>query len=110
MIDSSRAKKYQMNFLKKVLHLKMKRLEKDYYRMVLDLHRHPLIKAMIEHIVNTPVSIKDTSNQAWINTGPGLITKFIMDMKPDIKIFASHYFLPIHLSGLEYKGHGKIYA
>ena len=71
---------------------------------------HPLIKAMIEHIVKTPVSIKDTSNQAWINTGPGLITKFIMDMKPDIKIFPSYYFLPIHLSGLEYKGHGKIYA
>ena len=31
-------------------------------------------------------------------------------MKPDIKIFSSYYFLPIHLSGLEYKGHGKIYA
>jgi glycosyltransferase involved in cell wall biosynthesis len=32
------------------------------------------------------------------------------EFKQEMTIFPSYYFLPIHATGIEYKGHGKIYA
>ncbi len=73
--------------------------------------KHPIIKEMLDHILKNPISIRETKVQAWQNTGPLLLTNTIVKMKPkDLKIYPSYYFLPIHLDGLVYKGHGKIYA
>ena len=73
--------------------------------------KHPLVKKAIEWIENNDVSVKKTQKRAWITVGPGLLTRIYNNGKfNDLTIFPSYYFLPIHCTGLEYKGHSKIYA
>ena len=73
--------------------------------------KHPLVKKAIDWIENNDVSIKKTGKRAWITVGPGLLTKMYNTGKfNDLTIFPSYFFIPIHYTGLEYKGHGKIYA
>jgi len=73
--------------------------------------KHPLVKKAIKWIRNNEVSQLKTNLMAWKAVGPGLLTRMYDtgDFK-DLHIFPSYTFLPIHLTGLEYKGHGKIYA
>lgn len=72
---------------------------------------HQLCRDMITHIYNNKVSYKDTNNRAWKNTGPLLLTKFLNKNKYDnFSILPSYYFLPVHPSGTNYFGHGKVYA
>jgi len=72
---------------------------------------HQLCRDMITHIYNNKVSYKDTNNRAWKNTGPLLLTKFLNKNKYDnFSILPSYYFLPVHPSGSNYFGHGKVYA
>ena len=55
--------------------------------------------------------VTKTQKRAWITVGPGLLTRIYNNGKfNDLTIFPSYYFLPIHCTGLEYKGHSKIYA
>ena len=73
--------------------------------------KHPLVKKAIEWIENNDVSVKKTQKRAWLTVGPGLLTRIYNYGKfNDLTIFPSHYFLPIHCTGLEYKGHSKVYA
>ena len=75
--------------------------------------KHPLVKQVIEWIKANPVSFRDTQKRAWMNTGPLLLTKIYNsseEFKKEMTIFPSYFFLPIHTTGLEYDGHGKIYA
>ena len=73
--------------------------------------KHPLVKGAIEWIKTNDVSYVKTGKMAWYNVGPGLLTRmYNTKLYPDLHIFPSYTFLPIHLTGLEYKGHGKIYA
>jgi GT2 family glycosyltransferase len=73
--------------------------------------KHPLPAAAVELIIKNPVSQKKTNRMAWQNVGPGLLTALYNTGKyKDLNIFPSYTFLPIHLTNLEYKGHGKIYA
>ena len=73
--------------------------------------KHPLVKKAIEWIENNDISVRKTQQRAWITVGPGLLTKMYNTGKfNDLTIFPSYYFLPIHCTGLEYKGHGKVYA
>jgi hypothetical protein len=71
----------------------------------------PLVGDAINWILKNEVSQKKTGMQAWKTVGPGLLTRMhnYGNFK-DLHIFPSYTFLPIHLTGLEYKGHGKIYA
>ena len=72
---------------------------------------HELPKLAIEWIKDNCVSVNKTSKRAWRTVGPGLLTRLYFSKKwNDIAILPSYYFLPIHASGLEYKGHSKIYA
>jgi len=72
---------------------------------------HQLCRDMITHIYNNKVSYKDTNNRAWKNTGTLLLTKFLNKNKYDnFSILPSYYFLPVHPSGTNYFGHGKVYA
>lgn len=75
--------------------------------------KHPLLEKIIEWIKNNPVSFRETKKRAWLTVGPTLLTTFYNnnnEFKKEITIFPSYTFLPIHCSGLEYNGHGKIYA
>jgi len=47
----------------------------------------------------------------WKTTGNLFMQKIFEEHPwPTVKIFPSHYFNPVHHTGLEYKGPGKIYA
>jgi len=72
---------------------------------------HPLVKAAISWILNNEVSQKKAGLMAWQSVGPGLLTRmYNTGLFKDLHIFPSYAFLPIHLTGREYKGHGKVYA
>lgn len=73
--------------------------------------KHPLVKEAVHWILNNEVSQEKAMLMAWQSVGPGLLTRMYNTGNfEDIFIFPSYTFLPIHLSGLEYKSHGKIYA
>ncbi len=72
--------------------------------------KHPLVRAAIDWIKINCVSVQKTGKRAWITVGPGLLTTMYNTGKYNMTIFPSYSFLPIHCTGLEYKGHGKIYA
>tara|TARA_B100001287_G_scaffold276559_1_gene287875 strand:- start:1354 stop:2820 length:1467 start_codon:yes stop_codon:yes gene_type:complete len=72
---------------------------------------HELPKLAIEWIKNNCIDINKINKRAWRTVGPGLLTRLYFSKKwDDITILPSYYFLPIHACGLEYKGHGKVYA
>jgi len=73
--------------------------------------KHPLVKSAINWIINNEVSQAKANLMAWQSVGPGLLTRMYNTNKfKDLYIFPSYTFLPVHLTGLEYTGHGKIYA
>jgi Glycosyl transferase family 2/Glycosyltransferase sugar-binding region containing DXD motif len=70
-----------------------------------------LVKNAIEWILQHEVSQKKGNMMAWQSVGPGLLTRMYNVLNyTDLYIFPSYSFLPIHLTGREYCGHGKIYA
>jgi hypothetical protein len=73
--------------------------------------KHELIRKCIEWIKNNEVSYIKTGKSPWRLTGPGLLTKIYNEEKwEDVTLLPSHFFLPIHYLGLEYKGLEKVYA
>ena len=73
--------------------------------------KHPLVKDAIEWMKSNCVSVQKTGKRAWINVGPGLLTRMYNTGKyKDLTVFPSYTFLPIHCTRAEYSGHGKIYA
>lgn len=73
--------------------------------------KHPLVKKAIEWIENNDISIKKTGKRSWMTVGPVLLTKlYDTGEYKDVTIFPSYFFLPIHYTGKEYYGHGKVYA
>jgi glycosyltransferase involved in cell wall biosynthesis len=69
--------------------------------------KHPLVKDAIDFIKKNLIH----TNKAWITVGPGLLTRLYDSGKfPDLTIFPSYTFLPIHHTNKEYQGHGKVYA
>jgi hypothetical protein len=73
--------------------------------------KHPLVKDAIDWIKANCVDIHKIGLMAWQTVGPGLLTRMYNTGKyTDMTIFPSYTFLPIHCTGAEYKGHGKIYA
>ena len=73
--------------------------------------KHPLVKGAIKWILNNEVSQQKANLMAWQSVGPGLLTRMYNTGEfADLHVFPSYTFLPIHLTGLEYAGHGKIYA
>jgi len=73
--------------------------------------RHPLVKDCILWIQRNDVHVKRTKKRAWQTVGPGLVTQMYNNNKyKDISILPSYFFLPQHYTGLEYRGHGKIFS
>lgn len=52
----------------------------------------------------------ETLDDPWISTGNLFTALMIEQYAPDIIIFPSHYLIPIHFTGVSYKGDGPIYA
>lgn len=48
--------------------------------------------------------------KAWKTTGNSFIARMVEKHRPDIVVFPSHFFIPRHFTGQEYKGDGPIYA
>jgi len=73
--------------------------------------KHPLVKKAIEWIQSNEINVQKTQKRAWITVGPGLLTRlYNTGQFTDLTIFPSYFFLPIHCTGKEYTGHGKVYA
>ena len=73
--------------------------------------KHPLVKDAIDWIKNNCVNYHINGLMAWKSVGPGLLTRIYNTGKyNDMTLFPSYTFLPIHCTGAEYRGHGKIYA
>lgn len=76
--------------------------------------QHPLVKAANRWIQENPVSVRVLGQRAWYSVGPGLITRLYYDdyerYKGLVRVFPSHYFLPMHYSGVNYGGHERVYA
>ena len=71
----------------------------------------PLVGGAINWILKNEVSQQKAQMMAWQSVGPGLLTRmYNTGTFKDLHIFPSYTFLPIHLTGKEYHGHGKIYA
>lgn len=76
--------------------------------------QHPLVRAAVEWMRVNPVSVRAVGQRAWYSVGPGLITRLYYS-EPDkyrdaLHVFPSYYFLPMHYSGANYHGHGRVYA
>lgn len=52
----------------------------------------------------------DELDDPWISTGNLFVAKMIEKYNPNITIFPSHYFIPVHYVGLVYEGNDKVYA
>ena len=73
--------------------------------------KHPLCLAAIQWILDKRNLKSIQTNPAWTTVGPTLLTNLLETLKyKDVTIFPSYYFIPIHHTGVEYTGHGKVYA
>lgn len=73
--------------------------------------KHLLPKLAIEWIKKNEINFSIIKQRAWRTVGPGLLTRIYFSRKwNDITILPSFYFLPIHVCGLEYKQHGRVFA
>lgn len=72
---------------------------------------HDIPKRAIEHIKKNEVSKLKTWKRPWQNTGPVLLTNLYNSGNyKDVTILPSYSFLPIHYTGIQYDGHGKVYS
>ena len=72
--------------------------------------KHPLCRAAIDWIRENEVSVAKTGKRAWLTVGPTLLTNLLQTgLYSDVTIFPSYFFLPMHFTGRNYEGHGKVY-
>ena len=72
---------------------------------------HPLPRGAINYIKLNEVSRAKTGKMAWRTVGPELLTRLLQtNLFSDVVIYPSYYFLPKHLTGLQYMGHSIVYA
>ena len=65
------------------------------------------VAALIARLNEVPVSQLD---KPWITTGNYFVAQMIEELKPDITVFPSHYFIPKHYTGHTYTGDGPVYC
>lgn len=65
-----------------------------------------LMQLLIDGLENRDVR----TLRAWLTTGPMYLTQMNMIYPGSLHVFPSHYFIPQHYSGMEYRGDGPIYA
>jgi len=74
--------------------------------------KHPLVKRILESIINPNNQELLTTTRAWYSVGPGVITRVFNEapVEERITVLSSHMFLPRHHTGISYSGHEQIYA
>ena len=73
--------------------------------------KHPLVRECIEWIQQNDCSVQRTGRRAWMSVGPLLLTNVLNTKKHnDVTVYPSYYFLPEHFTGLQYNGHGRVFA
>jgi hypothetical protein len=65
------------------------------------------VKKLIEELRKFKPSGLD---KAWKTTGNLFVAKMLGNIQNSVIVFPSHYFIPRHFTGIEYKGNGPIYA
>lgn len=73
---------------------------------------HTLVNDIIDYISHGTNDESIQKYRAWVSVGPALLTQFLNTTKYKniMTIYPSHYFLPIHFTGISYQGHRKVYA
>ena len=74
---------------------------------------HLVPNSAIQWTINNSVDHNICGLPAWRTVGPGLVTRVYnenSDVRKNMTIFSSNYFLPVHCTGKIYNGHGKVYA
>ncbi|MBU2896276.1 glycosyltransferase family 32 protein [Vibrio hepatarius] len=67
----------------------------------------PFFAQIIKYFMDKEVLIDDLPFKV---TGPAALTKIWQKTTYPLTIYPSHYFYPIHWTGLKYKGNGKVFA
>ena len=79
--------------------------------MMACIPKNRLMELIIERLRNTPtVALHKTAKMAWQTTGPELFTAVVKEHQYPIKIYPSHYFIPVHYSGVRYQGNDRPYV
>jgi mannosyltransferase OCH1-like enzyme len=70
-----------------------------------------LMELIVERLRNTPsVARHKTEQMAWQTTGPMLFTAVVKEHRYPITVYPSHYFNPVHYTGIRYEGKGPVYV
>jgi GT2 family glycosyltransferase len=73
--------------------------------------KHPLCRAAVDWMLVNDSCPETCGKRAWYTVGPGLLTRLLETGKySDFSVYPSYMFLPLHFTGIEYRGHKKIYA
>ena len=65
----------------------------------------------VGNIIETLSKVEPSDlDRPWKSTGNLFMARMIRDQKPEIIIFPSHYFIPVHFEGEFYTGEEKVYA
>lgn len=68
---------------------------------------NPFLREMIDRLKQVaPRQL----GRPWKQTGNLFVAEMIEEMRPDIVIWPSHYFIPRHYTGVEYSGEGPVYV
>jgi len=71
----------------------------------------PLCRDIIDWILSDKSEEPIRELRAWGSVGPGLLTQFLNTGNyPYFTVYPSYTFLPIHFTGLSYRGHRKVYG
>jgi len=73
---------------------------------------HPMLRAIVNWMkFDREAQQLIRTTRAWYSVGPGLLTRMLeTGLYKDFAVYPSHCFLPIHFTGLEYRGHKKVYG
>ncbi len=62
-------------------------------------------------VLMSVLMLKEKLGQPWLSTGNTFTTALAQALEyPRLKIWPSHYFLPVHYTGERYEGGGKVYG
>ena len=69
---------------------------------------YPLFASLVEYLASNPPNPQD---YAWMTTGPMMLTSWWRTRRDhNLTILPSHFFLPIHHTGVMYDGGGPVIA
>jgi GT2 family glycosyltransferase len=73
--------------------------------------RATLLRDIIDHIQKLDLHPSVNRYRAWVTVAVHLLTQMLQTGKyPEFLVFPSYMFIPVHFSGVRYRGHKKVYA